>query len=144
MMRVDEPGRRSEAFMTSKFTELIMDCHDPMRVAEFWCAVLGYRIIDEDDAVVVIAGLDTDAMRSMTGPIPPTIVFVPVPESKTIKNRLHIDVNPTDRDQEQEVARLEALGARRVDVGQGEDVSWVVLADVEGNEFCVLRGRVPA
>jgi hypothetical protein len=80
----------------------------------------------------------------MAGPTAPTIVFVQVPESKTIKNRLHIDVNPTDRDQDEEVARLETLGARRVDVGQGSDVSWVVLADVEGNEFCVLRRRVSA
>jgi Glyoxalase-like domain len=130
--------------VTSKFTELVVDCHDPKAVAEFWCEVLGYRIIDEDPTGVAIAGLDSETMREMAGPIPPTIVFVPVPEGKTVKNRLHIDVNPADRDQDEEVARLEALGARRVDVGQGPDVSWVVLADVEGNEFCVLRGRVPA
>jgi hypothetical protein len=65
-------------------------------------------------------------------------MFAPVPEGKEVKNRLHIDVNHIDRSQEQEVERLVALGARRVDVGQG-DVSWVVLADPEGNEFCVLR-----
>ncbi|MPY85727.1 MAG: hypothetical protein GEV00_21070, partial [Actinophytocola sp.] len=64
------------------------------------------------------------------------------PEDKQVKNRLHIDVNPTDREQADEVARLLALGARHVDVGQG-DVSWVVLADPEGNEFCVLAGRRP-
>ena len=129
--------------MASKFTELIVDCHEPKRVAEFWCEVLTYRITDEDPTGVEIAGWDTHAMREAAGPVPPTIVFVPVPEGKTIKNRLHIDVNPADRDQDEEVARLEALGARRVDVGQGPDVSWVVLSDVEGNEFCVLRGRVP-
>jgi hypothetical protein len=65
-------------------------------------------------------------------------VFVPVPEPKTIKNRLHIDVLPVGGDQAQEVERVLALGARRVDVGQGVQ-TWVVLADPEGNEFCVLR-----
>jgi hypothetical protein len=130
--------------MASKFTELIVDSHDPKRVAEFWCEVLDYRITDEDPTGVEIAGWDTEASGAAAGPIPPTIVFIKVPEAKTIKNRLHIDVNPMDRDQVEEVARLEELGARRVDIGQGPDVSWVVLADVEGNEFCVLRRRVPA
>jgi hypothetical protein len=69
-----------------------------------------------------------------------TIVFEPVPEKKTIKNRVHLDVKAVDGDQDAEVERLIALGARRVDIGQG-DVSWVVLADPEGNEFCVLSGR---
>ncbi len=68
----------------------------------------------------------------------PTVIFIPVPEPKTVKNRLHIDVSPIDRGQDEVVERLLALGARRVDIGQGEQ-SWVVLADPEGNEFCVLR-----
>ncbi len=68
----------------------------------------------------------------------PTVIFIRVPEPKTVKNRLHIDVSPIDRGQDEEVERLLALGARRVDIGQGEQ-SWVVLADPEGNEFCVLR-----
>jgi hypothetical protein len=130
--------------MASRFTELIVDCHDPKLLADFWCAVLDYHIADEDPTGVEIAGWDAEAVGAMAGPTAPTIVFVQVPESKTIKNRLHIDVNPTDRDQDEEVARLETLGARPVDVGQGSDVSWVVLADVEGNEFCVLRRRVSA
>ena len=67
-------------------------------------------------------------------------MFLPVPEPKTIKNRIHLDVSATDGDQDAEVERLLALGARRVDIGQG-DVSWVVLADPEGNEFCVLEAR---
>ena len=71
----------------------------------------------------------------------PTLLFIQGPDAKTVKNRLHIDVNPVGCDQEQEVERLIGLGARRVDVGQGEQ-SWVVLADPEGNEFCVLRSRV--
>jgi hypothetical protein len=73
----------------------------------------------------------------------PGLVFVPVPEGKSVKNRLHIDLAPPeDGDQAAEVRRLEALGARQVDVGQDRDkVSWVVLADPEGNEFCVLSAR---
>jgi Glyoxalase-like domain len=75
-------------------------------------------------------------------PVPPTLTFARVPEGKTVKNRLHLDVNPTDREQDDEVRRLLDLGARHSDVGQG-DVSWVVLADPEGNEFCVLADRRP-
>jgi hypothetical protein len=72
----------------------------------------------------------------------PGLVFVPVPEGKTVKNRLHIDLAPgPDDDQEAEVEKLIAKGARRADVGQRADVSWVVLADPEGNEFCVLSPR---
>jgi Glyoxalase-like domain len=69
-------------------------------------------------------------------------VFVPVPDNKTGKDRLHIDVSPIDREPAEEVERLIALGARRVDIGQG-DVPWTVMADVEGNEFCVLRPLGP-
>jgi len=72
---------------------------------------------------------------------PPILVFVPVPEPKVGKNRLHLDVNPSGCDQAEELERLVALGARQVDVGQGE-VPWVVLADPEGNEFCLLGRRV--
>jgi hypothetical protein len=117
--------------MTSKFTELCVDCHDPQALATFWAEVLGYEAKKEDDEVFVEG-------PSGSGPI---ILFARVPESKTVKNRLHIDVNPIDRDQEEEVERLERLGANRIDIGQG-NVSWVVMADPEGNEFCVLRGRV--
>jgi len=76
------------------------------------------------------------------GPVPPTLTFAHVPEGKTVKNRLHLDLNPTDREQDEEVRRLLDLGARHADVGQG-DASWVVLADPEGNEFCVLADRRP-
>ena len=69
----------------------------------------------------------------------PGLLFVPVPEEKAGKNRLHPDFRPVD--QAAEVERLLSLGARRADVGQ-RDASWVVLADPEGNEFCILRGRV--
>jgi hypothetical protein len=80
--------------------------------------------------------------KNRRGPVPPTLTFARVPEGKTVKNRLHLDVSPTDREQEEEVRRLLGLGARHADVGQG-DVDWVVLADPEGNEFCVLADRYP-
>jgi hypothetical protein len=70
------------------------------------------------------------------------MVFVRVPEGKSVKNRLHIDLAPhTSQDRDAEIARLERLGAKRVDVGQSADVSWTVLSDPEGNEFCVLSSR---
>jgi glyoxalase superfamily protein len=123
--------------MTSRLTELSVDCHDPRAVAAFWCAVLGYRILSEEEQLVEI-GIDPLTPEIVRpAPIPPTIVFVVVPEDKVVKNRMHIDVNPIDATQEEEVERLIALGARRVDIGQG-DVHWVVMADPEGNEFCVL------
>jgi hypothetical protein len=128
--------------MASRFTELVVDAHDTRGLAEFWCEVLGYRIIDEDDNVVEIGTHELTPEEVLQGPVPPTIVFVPVPEDKTVKNRLHIDVSPIDREPAEEVERLIALGARRVDIGQG-DVSWTVLADLEGNEFCVLRRLGP-
>lgn len=92
--------------------------------------MLDFQIVSEEPNEVVVARDDD---------IYPAVVFVPVPEPKTIKNRLHIDLAPDDRDAE--VARLLELGAHRVDIGQGPDVSWPVLADPEGNEFCVLSTR---
>ena len=122
----------SEIVVGSRFTELVVDASDPERLARFWSAVLGWRPTGRYEGAVEIA------------PAPggrPSLTFVPVPETKAIKNRLHIDVNPVGCDQEEEVARLLGLGARRIDIGQG-DRPWVVLADPEGNEFCVLRDRL--
>ncbi|MFD4754141.1 MULTISPECIES: VOC family protein [unclassified Streptomyces] len=127
--------------MTSRFTELAVDCVDPRALARFWCAVLGYEVYeDEEGEYVSIGAPGTGAARP--GDAPPSLAFARVPEGKAAKNRLHIDVNPSDREQAAEVERLLALGARHVDVGQGDDVSWVTLADIEGNEFCVLARRV--
>ncbi|MFF1685996.1 MULTISPECIES: VOC family protein [unclassified Streptomyces] len=128
--------------MASKFTELAIDCADPDGLARFWCAVLGYEVQDEEDGVVIIGSPAVPEGKNRPGPVPPALTFARVPEGKVVKNRLHIDVNATDRDQDEEVRRLLDLGARHVDVGQG-DVSWVLLADPEGNEFCVLAGRHP-
>jgi Glyoxalase-like domain len=128
--------------MASRFTELIVDAHDTRGLAEFWCEVLGYRIIAEDDNVVAIGTAEPTAEEVERGPVPPMILFIAVPEGKTVKNRLHIDVSPIDREPAEEVERLIALGARHVVIGQG-DVPWTVLADPEGNEFCVLRPLGP-
>jgi glyoxalase superfamily protein len=129
--------------VASKFTELAIDCADPSGLARFWCSVLDYEVQDEDDGVVTIGSPLVPEGRDRLGPVPPTLTFARVPEGKTVKNRLHLDVNPTDREQGEEVRRLLGLGARHADVGQGPDVSWVVMADPEGNEFCVLAGRCP-
>jgi hypothetical protein len=127
--------------MTSKLTELAIDCTDPVGLARFWCAVLGYEVQDQDDGLVTIGPRDVVG-EGAPGPVPPTLTFAHVPEPKTAKNRLHLDVSPADREQDEEVRRLVELGARHVDVGQGDE-SWVVLADPEGNEFCVLATRRP-
>src|ERR1044071_5827594 len=118
--------------MASRFTELIIDCLDPPRVAAFWAAALGWQVTESDPQGVEIAGPPGTA---------PRLVFVPVPEKKSLKNRVHIDVNPVGCERDEEVERLIGLGARRVDVGQGEQ-TWVVLADPEDNEFCVLGTRL--
>jgi hypothetical protein len=129
--------------MVSKFTELGIDCADSRSLARFWCAVLDYEVQEEDDETVTIGSPQVHAGRHVSGPVPPTLTFARVPEGKIVKNRLHLDVNPADRSQDEEVRRLLDLGARHADVGQGE-VSWVTLYDPEGNEFCVLADRCPA
>lgn len=122
--------------MTSRFTELCVDCTDPARLVPFWQQVLDWEVSDED------SGGEWIALSGGEGS-GPTLVFMKVPEDKIVKNRLHIDVSPRDREQQEEVERILALGARRIDIGQGDDVPWVVMADPEGNEFCVLRTRRP-
>lgn len=133
--------------MASKLTELGIDCADPYGLARFWCSVLEYEVQDEDGETVSIGPPSAPEGKGQPGPVPPILTFARVPEGKAAKNRLHLDVNPTDREQAEEVRRLLDLGARRADVGQGEEeqetVSWIVLADPEGNEFCVLAGRRP-
>ena len=121
--------------MACRITELVLDVRDPEALAEWWCAVLDYRIIGrEDDGAVEIGRPDGTL---------PTILFAPVAAPKREKLRLHIDVNPTDRDQAAELERLLELGARPADVGQTGEEDWHVLADPEGNEFCLLRTRTP-
>ena len=124
--------------MASRFTELVIDCTEPRTLAAFWCEVLGYSVIDDQEHLVEIAAWEPTVAAVRAGIVPPTLLFVRVPEGKSVKNRVHLDVSPIDRSRDDEVTRLLALGACHVDIGQGEQ-SWVVLADPEGNEFCVLR-----
>jgi len=101
----------------------------PVELGRWWCAALDWVVVNDDPDEFEIRP-DIDQM--------PGLLFAQVPEPKSNKNRLHIDLRPDDRDAE--VERLVGLGARRVDVGQRNE-SWVVLADPEGNEFCVLSSR---
>ncbi len=125
--------------MACRITELVLDAHDPDLLARFWCTVLGYVELDRVDGSIEIGPPEA----GFGGP-QPTIVFDRTDEPKSGKLRLHIDINATDRDQEAELDRLLAAGARRADIGQTGNESWYVLADPEGNEFCLLRRRMPA
>ena len=123
--------------MAIRVQSVSIDAQDPHALAAFWAGVLGWRQTYSDPEEVVLeppAGSPEDGVS-------PDLVFGRVPEAKTGKNRLHLDLRPED--QAAEVARIEALGAKRTFVVQGDDVSWVVLADPEGNEFCVLRVLTP-
>jgi predicted enzyme related to lactoylglutathione lyase len=98
----------------------------------FWAQVLNWKILSEREREVVI-GADETA--------PVGICFMPVADTKTVKNRLHLDLTPGPSGRDAEVERILALGARRVDIGQSGTESWTVLADPEGNEFCILRPK---
>ncbi len=115
---------------------LCIDSAHPSKSADFWEAALGWRRTYDTDSEVVLE----PPVGSLEDGVAPDLLFLKVAEPKTVKNRLHLDLRP--KDQGAEVARLEGLGARRVDVGQG-NVSWVVLADPDGNEFCVLKPLRP-
>ena len=127
--------------MGGRLTEIVVDCHDPGAQAAFWAAVLGYHVVRAERGQVEIAAWQREppdlAEQVRQAPIAPSLVFVTVPEGKAVKNRLHLDIRPVDCSLDAEVERLLALGARRADVGQGTR-PWAVLADPEGNEFCLL------
>jgi hypothetical protein len=127
--------------MGSRLTEIVVDCHDPVAQAGFWAAALGYHVVRSEDGQVEIAPWEREppmlAEQVRQAPGVPTLGFVAVPEGKAVKNRLHLDLRPAGCSHAEEVERLIGLGARRADIGQGA-VPWVVLADPEGNEFCVL------
>ncbi|MBM2621782.1 VOC family protein [Actinoplanes sp. LDG1-06] len=116
--------------MPSQWEQIVVDAEDPARLARWWAEALGYKIVHEQPDEVEIRRTPDQL---------PGLIFVPVPDAKTVKNRLHIDLRPDD--QEAEVERLLDMGARHADVGQSDDVTWVVLADPEGNEFCVLSSK---
>ena len=111
---------------------VVVDAHDCELLARFWSRVLGWRITYETDHEWVIEPPE----GSLEADVVPDILFVKVPDEKAVKNRLHFDLRP--KDQDAEVQRIVELGAAPADIGQ-RDVTWVVLADPEGNEFCVLQ-----
>jgi hypothetical protein len=127
--------------MASRITELVLDCRDPAGLAAWWAEVLGYEVMGtEHDGTTEIG----PPGQGEKGPVP-TLVFVPVPDPTPGKLRLHLDLNATDREQDEELQRLLTLGATPVDVGQGpltQAMTWHVLADPEGNEFCLLASTV--
>jgi hypothetical protein len=100
---------------------------------------LGFEVLERKPGLVEIGSWEPTAEAVRERQMPPTILFIKVPEAEAVKNRLHLDVSPIDRPQAEEVERLLELGAQPVDVGQSPDCSWRVLLDIEGNEFCVLR-----
>ena len=123
--------------MPTRLVHVVADALDPARLARFWAALLGWEIADEtaDEVDVWPAGY------SYPDPVAVPIVFVPVPEPKTGKNRVHLDLaSASAADQAELVSRARDLGGGPADIGQG-DVPWVVMADPEGNEFCVLEPR---
>ena len=117
--------------MSLRWQTVVIDCGDTHLAASFWSVALGLELHGPEDGEYWIE----------PGGGGPDILFQQVREGKTVKNRIHLDLTPDD--QEAEVARLISLGARRIDIGQG-DVTWVVMADPENNEFCVLRPRPSA
>ncbi|HWD50806.1 MAG TPA: VOC family protein [Acidimicrobiales bacterium] len=119
--------------MPSRLTNIVIDALDPSAVADFWCSALGWQIVEQSDQGVSIAAANGTW---------PVIDFLPVPETKTVKNRLHLDIRADGVSTPHELERLRDLGASPVDVGQSPDTTWVVLADPEGNEFCLLAESV--
>jgi hypothetical protein len=131
--------------MSLRWYSTVVDCRDVAAQARWWAAALGWKpVYESDDEVVLVPGHVTEETARATpwDQVGPGLVFVRVPEAKTIKNRLHLDLAPhTGDDRDAEIMRLLGMGATRVDVGQSPDETWDVLADPEGNEFCVLSSR---
>ena len=126
--------------MAARITELCVDSRDPAVLAAWWAQVLEWEVLGIEDGVVEIG----PPGQEPKGPVP-TMVFAPVADPTPGKLRLHLDLNATDRGQQAELERLLALGATPVDVGQGplsDTMTWHVLADPEGNEFCLLASTV--
>lgn len=122
--------------MACRISELVLECRDPETLARFWCEVLDFVVLDRDDSGIEIGP------REGSGGAQPTLVLSQNDEPKMEVLRLHLDVNATDRDQDAELERLLTAGAVPADVGQTGEETWHVLADPEGNEFCLLRGRL--
>jgi predicted enzyme related to lactoylglutathione lyase len=119
--------------MTLRLQNISVDSRDAENLAGFWRDAIGWRITSVEPEEVVLE----PPVGSPEEGIVPDILFLLVPAAKSTKNRLHFDLRPLDQDAE--VERLVKLGATRIDIGQTDECTWVVLADPEGNEFCVLR-----
>jgi catechol 2,3-dioxygenase-like lactoylglutathione lyase family enzyme len=122
--------------VAARVSELVIDCRDPEALAAWWAEVLGYRVLSREEGEVEIGP------EAGFGGAAPTLVFGRVPDPSPGKPRLHLDLNATDRDQDEELQRLLDLGATQADVGQTGEESWHVLADPEGNPFCLLSTRL--
>jgi len=121
--------------MASSLRNITVDCTDALGLARFWAQVLGWNVYHDDDPEVLVAP-EFPPTRTV-----PTMLFIPVPEPRTVKNRMHVDLQPSDANREEEVERLLALGATVVEDHRSDDgTGWVWLADPEGNDFCVERG----
>lgn len=118
--------------MSVTLHHIVVDAHDLPGLARFWAEVLHWRVLSEREREVVI-GPDESA--------PVGMCFMPAAETKSVKNRLHLDLTSAAEDRDAEIDRILALGARRADVGQTGGESWTVLADPEGNEFCIVRPK---
>ena len=123
--------------MACRISELVLGCRDPELLARFWCEVLDFVVLDREED----GSLEIGPREGFGGP-QPTIILSRRDEPEPGKSRLHIDVNPTDRDQDAELESLLAAGAKLIDIGQPAEASWHVLADPEGNEFCLLKRRL--
>ncbi len=111
---------------------IVIDAYDLPALAQFWTQVLGWQILSEREQEIVIGADETASVG---------ICFMPVTDRKIVKNRLHLDLTTGADERDAEIERILALGARRVDIGQTGAESWTVLADPEGNEFCVVRPK---
>jgi predicted enzyme related to lactoylglutathione lyase len=118
--------------MPVRLHHIVIDAHDLPGLARFWTQALSWKVLSEREREIVI-GADDNA--------PVGICFMPVTDPKTVKNRVHLDLTASAADRDDEIERLLALGARRADIGQTGAESWTVLADPEGNEFCVVRTK---
>ena len=130
--------------MSVRWYSVVIDCSDVAAQARWWAEVLGWQTVYEapDEVVIVPPHALTKVDSIPVEERGPGLIFVPVPEGKQVKNRLHLDLAPrASDDQATEVERLERLGATRSNVGQSGKEGWIVLADPEGNEFCVLSAR---
>lgn len=118
--------------MAVSLHHIVIDAHDLPGLARFWAQVLHWRILSQREREIVIGTVET---------APIGICFMPVTDQKAAKNRLHLDLTPDPGERDAEIERIVALGARRIDIGQTGTESWTVLADPEGNEFCVIRAK---